>query len=193
MNRVPPAWWPTALTAALAALYGWIALAGHGLTRALALAGALLILTALAATQILAHRHGPACPGGAAPGHRGLVEHRRASARVADAAAGMARHPHPGSHRRPGEGLKGRTMARTYRISTGTRLINRVFTARGQPYVQAKFESEFSRRHQPVLAGARDPYRVAVQFVTDDGQVMVGLCGIEHLSRQEGPLWVPTS
>jgi len=51
MNHTVRIWWTTALTATLAALYGWIGLAGHGLIRVLGIAGALLILAALLATR----------------------------------------------------------------------------------------------------------------------------------------------
>jgi hypothetical protein len=47
MNTTLRTRWTTGLTVILAALYGWIGLAGHGLDRLLGLAGALLILTAL--------------------------------------------------------------------------------------------------------------------------------------------------
>jgi hypothetical protein len=56
MNSKMRTWWARGLTATLAALYGWIGLASHGLDRTFALAGAALILTAL----ILARTSRPA-------------------------------------------------------------------------------------------------------------------------------------
>ncbi|MHB9863624.1 hypothetical protein [Streptomyces sp. YIM S03343] len=47
MNDALRTWWSTGLTAILAALYGWIGFAAHGVDRALGLTGALLILAAL--------------------------------------------------------------------------------------------------------------------------------------------------
>lgn len=47
MNNTLRTRWARGLTVILAALYGWIGLAGHGLDRLFGLAGALLILTAL--------------------------------------------------------------------------------------------------------------------------------------------------
>ena len=51
MNRALRTWWAAGLTALLAALYGWIGLAGHGVNRALGLTGALLVLAALPAAR----------------------------------------------------------------------------------------------------------------------------------------------
>jgi hypothetical protein len=51
MNGTLRTWWARGLTASLAALYGWIGLAGHGLDRLLGLAGVLLIATALVAAR----------------------------------------------------------------------------------------------------------------------------------------------
>ncbi len=56
MNSTHRTWWAYGLTAGLAALYGWIGLAGHGLDRIFALTGAVLILAAL----ILARTSRPA-------------------------------------------------------------------------------------------------------------------------------------
>ncbi|MEU6539041.1 hypothetical protein [Streptomyces sp. NPDC047000] len=47
MNDTLRTWWSTGLTAALAALYGWLGLAAHGLDRALGLGGAVLVLAAV--------------------------------------------------------------------------------------------------------------------------------------------------
>jgi hypothetical protein len=55
MNSTLRTWWARGLTATLAALYGWIGLAGHGLDRIFALTGAVLVLAAL----ILARRSRP--------------------------------------------------------------------------------------------------------------------------------------
>lgn len=51
MNSTPRTWWAYGLTVALAALYAWIGLAGHGLDRILGIAGALLIVAALATAR----------------------------------------------------------------------------------------------------------------------------------------------
>jgi hypothetical protein len=51
MNGALRTWWTTGLTAILAALYGWIGLAGHDVYRALGLTGALLVVAALPAAR----------------------------------------------------------------------------------------------------------------------------------------------
>ena len=57
MNGALRTRWSTGLTVALAALYGWLGLAAHGVDRVLGLSGALLVLAAVSVarrTRVLA-------------------------------------------------------------------------------------------------------------------------------------------
>jgi hypothetical protein len=49
MNDALRTWWSTGLTVALAALYGWLGLAAHGVDRVLGLSGVLLVVAAVSA------------------------------------------------------------------------------------------------------------------------------------------------